>query len=894
MPSGSWGSRPRPGPVEIEEPQGSLADDEPPLDPEWPSEDGGAEEAAVAALAQSTVLLRWEFFAKMLLKRDPLRIARVAFGRGTVSVNIMAAMRATRRIQRAGPLIDEIEEEEEATPVGTPAMRGSPRHHYGQIHQQIDSPRLSQRTSTSSTGNHTAGGGQRCRLQDPSLPPVGGGRGPSWPTTRVTSPVSSSGPSPGPCSARPSSARPSSVRTSNAAPSSRTSSAAGHRQGNSSRLNLDGVRGLRTSGDGDTSPHSPTIGRSSLNRTSESSKSSLYESGARSHIQFELLQAWASGVKPNQKALRRWEDRSKKSNARGARSTTSLDDMVVAEFSGASLTSAGGRRCNWDRFMMSPMTLHVVAWDVVGMLLIFYDFIMVPLQILGMDESIFTVLVAWFARIFWTLGMPRSLFTGYVTADGGVEMRSRCVLRNYLMGWFVFDALVAGSDWLEFLIQGVEIGKTTEIMRATRFIRVVRSVRLVRLLKLPALVEEFSARFYSEKVLLLVGIVKISLMFTGLGHIIACLWIGFGTYSPGTTWVSHYRLDLESFFVMYMTAVHWAITQFIGTMEVEPQNIYERVFAIIVLLQSFIVSAAFVSRVTASMTRLQILAGSNESQFAILRQYLRNRSVSKALARRVVRSATHAVNLQAANTSEKDVELLAVISEPLRIEVHYEIYAPVLTQHPFFQHYGGAAPVAMRKLCHAAVEVLHLHTGDQLFTAGEASKYPKMFFLMTGALVYRTPGTWATEVVLGAGAWATEANLWVHWVHVGELAALKDATILALDSETFQQIVSKFVAQTSFVVAYAKSFVAYLNHRKTVPSDLRDERDFPVEEKVWESIREADEADEAENRSGGRTGSANLLKRVRTRDRRARRIDEGAESMPEEAPSSSRVRDTRR
>eukprot|EP00927_Polykrikos_kofoidii_P035122 TRINITY_DN29692_c0_g1_i1.p1 TRINITY_DN29692_c0_g1~~TRINITY_DN29692_c0_g1_i1.p1 ORF type:complete len:949 (-),score=102.17 TRINITY_DN29692_c0_g1_i1:51-2729(-) len=777
------------------------------------------------------IVERWKSLSESLLQKHDRTEDRIAFGSGTIGVNIKAAMRAMQL------RVEVKEDEERLTPPPSPRPSlPEVRFFPPQRTAHEEPPQCqSQRTSKSSF-NH--------RLPEKSWH----GKTSSWrPSGSVSwmSPVGSARPSSaGPVSARPSLSAPApSCRTSKASRYSNATHILGHRRGPSPFTSEEAQAPclLPKAALEDGAPVSPSAALSpSGRRLSDGSG----VTDGMSHGNFELAYVWTTAQAHNPKLLRRWE--CKKSNiATGAKTFLEATDVMHEP-----------RDLNFycGRLVMSPLRLHVVAWDIVGMLLILYDFFVVPLQILGLNKSVFTTCVAWFSRLFWTLSMLRSFFIGYVTPAGNVVMNPCRVLRHYLSGWFAFDVVVVASDWLEIFIEGVSVGKSTEILRATRFLRVIRSVRLIRLLKLPGLVEEFSARFYSEKVLLLLGIVKISLMFMGLDHIIACLWLGVGTFASGRTWVKSNGLGAESFLYTYVTAVHWATTNFVGSMEVGPQNIYERVFAVIVLCNCFIVSAAFVSRVTASMTRLQILAGSNESHFAVLRQYLRYRNVSKGLARRVVRSATHAVKLQAVNTSERDVELLALISEPLRVEVHFEIYAPVLTLHPFFQHYSEVASGAMRKLCHSAVEVIHLHIGDQLFTAGEMSKNPKMFFLMNGKLNYKMQNV---EEWMETGSWACEANLWVNWLHVGETTASTDSTILALDSETFQQIVSKSVAQLNFVLEYAKKFHSYLNQLSTVLTDLRDDATFSSEATVAEALFMADQDRKVKPRA-----RASLLERV--------------------------------
>eukprot|EP00929_Paragymnodinium_shiwhaense_P096938 TRINITY_DN58697_c0_g1_i1.p1 TRINITY_DN58697_c0_g1~~TRINITY_DN58697_c0_g1_i1.p1 ORF type:complete len:1205 (+),score=229.22 TRINITY_DN58697_c0_g1_i1:103-3717(+) len=551
---------------------------------------------------------------------------------------------------------------------------------------------------------------------------------------------------------------------------------------------------------------------------------------------FELNQAWKTT-----KALRHTEESGIRRLDRGSGSLDSLDDVMEDQsFSGFNFA---------ELIMAAPTSLPAVAFDLAGMLLILYDFIVIPLWLLGMDDYAWVTVMSWAVRTYWTFAIPRRFCTGYVTRDGGVELRPKKVLRRYLFGWFVFDLIVVCSDWIEFM---VIFGGTQNVIQKQRptFMFLVRCLRLARLLKLPSLMEEFSGRFQSDRTLVVINTVNISFIVMGVGHLIACLWyyVGSDYFHQWTgipadrTWIGHYGLTSESFGFRYTTAVHWAITQFIGSMEVQPQNIYERSVAVAVLIVSFILSAVFVAYITASITRLQMIAWSQESHFAQLRKFLRNRGVSKSLARRVLRSAQHAVQVQAVNITELDTPLLALISEPLRVDVHMEIYSPLMERHAFFHQFALSAPVAMQELCHSCVTVNRITPGDVLFHAHESPRHPRMYFMISGKVGYSSPFGQIGEENLTIGHWACEATLWTQWVHIGNAVALKESTILSLEVEAFQDVIPKAVS--TFVSTYAKHFVEHLNEYGTVLTDLRDDY-FDIEGTVQHAVGAAAEVSNA-------------------------------------------------
>jgi len=145
-------------------------------------------------------------------------------------------------------------------------------------------------------------------------------------------------------------------------------------------------------------------------------------------------------------------------------------------------------------------------------------------------------------------------------------------------------------------------------------------------------------------------------------------------------------------------------------------------------------------------------------------------SVSQEVAMKVERCARHAIEEQEQNAPEVAVELLKVISEPLMMELHFEIHAPILRSHPFFKSYMSVNPMGMRRVCHTAITILHVSRDDVIFTAWEAPPKPRMLFIVKGTLEYiATDGSYKT--ILNS-TWVSEACLWVKdWVHAGTLRA---------------------------------------------------------------------------------------------------------------------------
>eukprot|EP00933_Yihiella_yeosuensis_P027066 TRINITY_DN20993_c3_g1_i1.p1 TRINITY_DN20993_c3_g1~~TRINITY_DN20993_c3_g1_i1.p1 ORF type:complete len:316 (+),score=41.46 TRINITY_DN20993_c3_g1_i1:50-949(+) len=236
----------------------------------------------------------------------------------------------------------------------------------------------------------------------------------------------------------------------------------------------------------------------------------------------------------------------------------------------------------------------------------------------------------------------------------------------------------------------------------------------------------------------------------------------------------------------------------------------------------FGLSIAFVSRLTSSMTQLHMLSSSRTQQHATLRQYLNKNNISDRLCWRIQRNVQEALLLQQSSISEASVEMLTIISEPLRMELHFEIFAPSLEHHAFFGKYIEAYPHVMQKICHQGIASVDVFEGDVIFHYGEAPEYPRMYTLNAGSLVYNNQDNVSTD--LHGGAFISEAVIWSKWIHRGELLCKTKCNMLCFDSTIFAQLAGQTVLSEDYPDAdpraYAAKFIQALNERGQDADDL--------------------------------------------------------------------------
>jgi len=472
-------------------------------------------------------------------------------------------------------------------------------------------------------------------------------------------------------------------------------------------------------------------------------------------------------------------------------------------------------------YNLHPNSTKRTCWDIAGLCLVFFDMFFIPMEAFDIPKSLFFVFMAWASRLFWTADMPMSLITGFIMKDGSIELRPAKILRRYVRSWLFLDVMIVSVDWIQLLIESAMGLGYARIGKSARAFRIVRIVRLLRIFRILEALRGLTERLLSETWLILADMAKIVLTMVGLSHFIACLWytVSDEQKSIDNTWVKYFGYEHSGIAFTYMTALHWSLLQFAGgTDEIYPMNLAERMYAVITFIFGFIMASMFVSRLTSSMTRLHMIAGKQSQQVSTLRRFLRSNNVSNRLSLRIQRNAVFTISERQRFMPESHVELLEAVSKPLHVELHFDMYSPILAHHPLFNAYIAERPYIMRSVCHEAVVVMSFATGDVLFDVGETRDNAKMYIAMEGVFDYfRVDGA---TLEVSPVTWISEASLWISWMHHGSLSARANSRVAVLDAKAFAAIVSQFHHPSFDPQRYAVEFARGVNALDEDLSDL--------------------------------------------------------------------------
>lgn len=479
--------------------------------------------------------------------------------------------------------------------------------------------------------------------------------------------------------------------------------------------------------------------------------------------------------------------------------------------------------------VLHPGSVKRLLWDVLSVLLLVYDLVSMPFIAAFAYQEAFGNPLSTMSTVtmaFWTADLFVSMLTGFQNGTQ-VIVAPKLVLMNFFKGWAFLDVGLVSMDWFFFLYEGSAAG-ASRLGRSIRTLRFMRTLRLVRLWKLRRILNDIQDHINTETLAISVGIIKIIMCLLLANHLVACAWyaVGDSVDNSRPSWISVHKMQETELRYRYATSLHWSLTQFTpASMEVFPENFYERTFSVVVLVFAMVCFSSFVSILTASMSEIRKIQNDGSRQFWLLRRYLRDWGVSATTRTRIQRYLEFAYRRQKQRVQEKDVQLLALLSEPLREEVKYETFAEHMSCHPLFLSFGD------KKRCFSkAISCSPLARGDLLFTAGLLAK--NLFFVSSGMLEYMRTTSFAPgdtfsrrgtgssklsrasnfdpDIVL-EGGWAGEAALWTQWLHVGDMRSLEDSSVLIIDAEKFAVHIQCDRPLYLAVQKYAQLFVLELN-----------------------------------------------------------------------------------
>lgn len=469
----------------------------------------------------------------------------------------------------------------------------------------------------------------------------------------------------------------------------------------------------------------------------------------------------------------------------------------------------------WQSMIMRPNSRKRLVWDVLSICVIFYDVYSIPMEAFDPPQNSATLALDWITTGVWTVDIPVTFFSGFYT-DWVVELRPIRIASHYLRTWFALDTTIITIDWcLLCVTMSSQMGAIgmMRMSKTVRFVRILRAVRLLRVVKLTGAFAEVVEHMRSETLRVLINICKLVVFVVIMNHYIACGWYALARFNnKEANWIKFDNLAGASIGYRYTTALHWSLTQFTpAAMEIYPHNLLERIYAILVLLFALVTFSSFVSSITGAMMRFQKISSEPAKQHAILRRYFVDNRISVELGNRIWKFLQNKHYAHKKRMHEKDIPILKLLPQTLKMALHEELYSPIVSAHPFFETYGMVNRTGSREVCNFCLTEHSVNAAQEVFAPGEPGEVGNttMIFITSGVLNYIYTEDMSPKMInVESCGWLCEATLWMSWIHRGTLVANTSCELAIIDASKFHTIMSRQKVAAESPKKYAQTFVS--------------------------------------------------------------------------------------
>jgi len=287
------------------------------------------------------------------------------------------------------------------------------------------------------------------------------------------------------------------------------------------------------------------------------------------------------------------------------------------------------------------------------------------------------------------------------------------------------------------------------------------------------------------------------------------------------------------FFSVNRLLLHWTLTQFTpASMEVVPENTYERIFNILTIFSAIIVFSSFLSSIAAAVALFRRKSEEELINSVNLVKFLQENHVSLDLANRINgflrmqrrhRGEVHRFH-------ESAVPQLKQLSKPIKEQLACELFMPVISVYPMLRSISMLSENCAVAICLGPMSQQSILAFQEVFCLGNACK--AMYFIVAGEIAYfhgaSTKPSFDSQdrkSSVKAGSWVCEYVLFFVWEHRGLMATVgMPCELVLLDAAAFQNAVPQWPEATRLCREYALMLLAAKEENEEELSDL------PIEE----------------------------------------------------------------
>ncbi|KAF0688107.1 Aste57867_20268 [Aphanomyces stellatus] len=379
-----------------------------------------------------------------------------------------------------------------------------------------------------------------------------------------------------------------------------------------------------------------------------------------------------------------------------------------------------------NRFIVHPHGRVRLRWDVVCILLIYYNAFIIPYQVsfLKSDtDNVISPTVDYTIDSFFAIDIVANFFTG-ADIKGKVYTDHKVIAKHYVSTWFFVDFISTFPFTVLFQSDNKSLSKILKMFRLVRLLRLFRMIRILNRLQHALLIRSTISSLF-----------RYCLTVVFISHWFACFffWVSYqDSTAPGpplNSWLKEKSLLGATITDQYVAALYWAIMTLatVGYGDVSAVSTNERLFAIFAMFTGAGIFAYGITNIVALVSSLTAHETAFREKMDEINEYMAARDLPRQL-RIEIREFFQNARKSKENDMLQEQELLNELSAMLRSKIALAINDHFLWKFPFFK---GSDPnfimdlaLSMRMICFAPFE--------DVCVEGELGH--EMFFIFRGAV----------------------------------------------------------------------------------------------------------------------------------------------------------------
>jgi len=367
-------------------------------------------------------------------------------------------------------------------------------------------------------------------------------------------------------------------------------------------------------------------------------------------------------------------------------------------------------------YILLPIAIGRIYWDIFIAILLFYYAIMIPLMI-GFPvtnppfwiESCFTV--------FFLVDIVLQFITAFEVrsgpSKGWMETRLSKIAGKYLTSWFIVD--FAASVPFDLLFSA---GDEYTSLRLLKLIRLLRVARLGRIMDR---ITSF-LRAHPSLVRLLELLVSLGLLL----HWMGCFyWFICNLEDFSTDWSPDFEMSEESGHFQYATALLWAIWVSTGTgMVFAPATGLEASYTIVATICGFLMYAFIIGSASTALQEMDIEKSWKSRRINQIKQYLKQRAVPDDFVNEIISYYEYrwCRNLD----NQDDVDIFKGLHTTLKRSLQLAVNSQLVAKVPMFRDITETCLENLIKSLEARIYL----PGEWVLMKGERGQ--EMYFIARG------------------------------------------------------------------------------------------------------------------------------------------------------------------